>query len=321
MKKHLLFVLAACALLVSCQTTEKTAIAYHQANQADHERILALKASGQPDIWPEVFERYCSLRGRNEEMSRMPERVKKSVNYTKLNLEEELNSARNKAEAYLEAKIAQDLQKEGADIDRTNQYIWQLWRVNPKNSRLGEFKLAMLMKQADDILIGCTPRRGTHLPMGVEQALVSFDANELAAIPAKVHYHKQRSVKYGVIADIVINHCDAGSDRDEAVSFKESNGNLTATVTDHTLSKTATIKGMLNLYEPKKGDLLVSIPLEANSKFSYNYSTIDGSREACSEQTLERLSQQPLPFPTDASIITDAAKEFNNLVAKTLSGK
>lgn len=321
MKKHLLFVLAACALLTACHTTEKTAIAYHQANQADHERILALKATGQPDIWPEIFERYCSMRGRNEEMSHMPKEVKKSVNYVKLDLEEELNTARNKAESYLEAKIAQDLQNESMDLDKTDRLIWQLQRVNPNNSKLNEFKVAVLMRQVDEILVGCTPRRGVHLPMGVEQAIVSFDANELAAIPAKIHYQKHRRVKYGVIADIVISGCNASSDRDDAVSFKESNGDRTATVTDHTLSKTATIKGSLNLYEPKKGDLLVSIPLEANSKFSYNYSTIEGSREACSQQTLERLGRQPISFPTDASIIADAAKEFNNLVAKTLSGK
>ena len=321
MKKHLFLIFAVCAILASCHTAEKTAIAYHQANQADHERIMALKASGQADIWPEVFERYCSMRGRNEEMSHMPESVKKNVNYRKLDFEEELNNARNKAEAYLEAKIAQDLQKGGADASKTDALIWELERVNPKNTRLNEFKLASLMPQVDAILIGCTPRRGVHLPLGVEQAIVSFDADELAAIPAKIGYHKQRKTRYGLIAKVVITRCVASSDRDDAVTFTESKGDLSALVTDHTLSKTATVKGTLNLYEPKKGDLLISIPLEANSKFNYTYSTVEGTREACSEQTLERLERQPLPFPTDASIITDAAREFNNLIAKTLSGK
>lgn len=321
MKKHFLFALVACAFLASCHTTEKTAIAYHQANQMDHERILSLKASGQPDIWPEVFERYCSIRGRNEEMSHMPDRVKKNVHYVKLDLEEELNGARNKAEAYLEAKIEQDLRKDGADIEKTERLVWQLGRVNPSNTRLNEFKTVVLMRKTNDLLIGCTPRRGLRLPKGVEQIILDFDANELAAIPARVHLQKQRGVKNEVVANVVIGRCEAGADRDDAVSFKESNNGKTATVTDHTLSKTATIKGSLNLYDAKKGDLLVSIPLEANSKFSYNYSTVEGAKEACSQQTLERLSQQPLPFPTDASIIADAAKEFNNLVAKTLSGK
>ena len=34
------------------------AASYHQANQADHERIQALKSTGQPDVWPEIYQRY-----------------------------------------------------------------------------------------------------------------------------------------------------------------------------------------------------------------------------------------------------------------------
>ena len=48
------------------------AASYHKANQADHERIQALKASGQPDVWPEIYQRYCSMKGRNEALSCFP---------------------------------------------------------------------------------------------------------------------------------------------------------------------------------------------------------------------------------------------------------
>ena len=53
------------------------AASYHKANQADHERIQALKATGQPDVWPEIYQRYCSMKGRNEALANMasPERM------------------------------------------------------------------------------------------------------------------------------------------------------------------------------------------------------------------------------------------------------
>ena len=57
------------------------AASYHKANQADHERIQALKASGQPDVWPEIYQRYCSMKGRNEALKCFPTKVKKGMNY------------------------------------------------------------------------------------------------------------------------------------------------------------------------------------------------------------------------------------------------
>lgn len=352
MKKHLLpLVFSCCALLVACNTTQKlyeakeydqvimktapklcsgritaesvnlAANAYHHANQADHERILALKATGQPDIWPEIYERYRSMKGRNEALDCLPYEIKKGINFTKLDLDEELSGAQNKAEAYLEAKINQSLQANGQDSGSTDRLIHELERVNPSNSRLNEFKLVSILRQSGDVLAGCTPKRGIHLPMGVEQAVMSFDANETASFPVRIHYRKRPRVRYGAIMDIVIKRCETSSDRDESVSFKESNGNQTVTVTDHNLSKTGTIKATLKVYDPRSGELLVSIPLEANSKFAHSHTTIEGPREACSAQTLERLNQQAVPFPTDESILIDAAKELNNMVAKLIANK
>ena len=83
------------------------ASAYHEANQADHERIQQLKASGQPDVWPEIHERYKSMNGREKLLSCLPKELKKSINYQTLNLDEELELSKNKAESYLSAKIKQ----------------------------------------------------------------------------------------------------------------------------------------------------------------------------------------------------------------------
>lgn len=350
MKKQLFpLLLVTCTLFVACNTTKKlyeaqeydqviltsapklcsgqlspslidmVASSYHKANQADHERILALKATGEPDIWPEVFERYCSMKGRNEALSCLPQNIKKGINYSTLELDEPLTAARNKAEAYLEAKIAQSIQN--GETEKIDPMIKELERVNPKNSKINEFKIGSIMLQADDILIGCTPRLGVELPIGVEQALLSFDKSETDSIPAKIHYRKRPGVRYGAIMDIFIRRCDASSNRDETVSFKESNGDKTVTVNDHNQSKSATIKGLLNIYDPRSGDLLVSVPLETESRFASTHTTIKGPVEACSEETLERLKKQAVPFPTDASIMMDAAREFNDLLVRIISRK
>lgn len=300
MKRFIIpILLLACALATSCNTTKKlyeakeydqvimrtarkicsgkikpsdvemVAASYHQANQADHERILALKATGAPDIWPEVFERYCSMKGRCDALACFPDNLKKHINYTALDLDDELKTSQNKAEAYLSAKIQQTLGSNTPDLDKADMLIRDLERVNRDNSNINDFKLKSMARRYGDL-----------------SKLMHIEVFERQVSP----------------------------NRDETVTFKESNGNLTATVTDHKLSKSATIKGKVNFIDPKSKRMVFSYPYEVTSKFENNYSTVEGSREACSDQTLERLKQQPAPFPTDESLLKDAEQQLINLI-------
>lgn len=264
--------LLACLLATSCNTEKrmyKTGVAYHQANQADHERIMELKSSGSPEVWPEIFERYCSIKGRNDEMAHFPKEVKRSLHYVPLNLDNELTQARNKAEAYLMAKISQILSDATPDLDQADHLIRDLERVNRDNTQLNDFKLKSMAKRYGDL------SKLMHLEM---------------------------------------SHQFATPNRDETVTFKETNNGQTATVTDHNLSKSATIKGKAVFIDPKSKRLLLIYPYEVSSNFKYSYTTVDGPTDACSTQTLERLKQQPVPFPTDESLIEDAQNQLINLI-------
>lgn len=265
--------LLACVLATtSCNTNKrlyKTGIAYHQANQADHERIQTLKASGSPDAWPEIFERYCSIKGRSDEMARFPEEVKRSLRYTPLNLDDEITTARNKAEAYLAAKADQMLNSPNPDLDEADRLIRHLERVNCDNTQINDLKLKSIAKRYGDI------SRLMHIEVFERQI---------------------------------------GPNRDETVSFKETQGGQTATVTDHQLSKTATIKGKVNFIDPKSKRMLLSLPYEVTSQFEHTYTTVDGPQAACSAQTLERLQQKPVPFPTDESLVNDARNQLVDLI-------
>ncbi len=262
-----------CAGHINAKQVALTAASYHEANQADHERIQALKASGVPDIWPEVFERYCSMKGRNDALSRFPQKIKRDINYTRLDLDDEIQGARNKAEAYLTAKIEQSLNDE-ADLDQADRLIRDLERVNRNNAYINDLKLKSLAKRYGDI---------TNL--------------------MKINY-----------SDIQVS-----PNRDETVTFKETKDNLTATVTDHKLSKSATIKGNVLFFDSQKRKrILFKYPFDITSKFEHNYSTVEGSKEACSQQTMERMKQQPMPFPTDESLLEDAERQLIELIYKKI---
>lgn len=254
-----------CAGRINTKKIGLLAASYHRANEADHECIQALKATGQPDVWPEIYERFCSMKGRNEALACFPKRLKQDINYTKLNLDEELTAARNKADAYLTASLTQHLGVADADPDEADRMIKRLEEINPDNSKLSEFKIKSLSKRYGDL------SRLMHVE--------------------------------------ILRH-QVSPDRDETVTFKESANGLTATVTDHVCSKTATIKGKVRFIDPKSKRSLLAVPFETSSKFNATYTTVEGSRQACSEQTLARLNQPRIPFPTDESLLKDAETQL-----------
>ena len=287
------------------------AASYHKANQADHERIQALKASGQPDVWPEIYQRYCRMKGRNEALKCFPNRVKNGLNYVKLDLDEDMTIARNKAEAYLVAKANQLLNTgTKADAEMAGKYIEQMKNTNQENSQLLNLQLKQAMYIVDKVEFGVVS--DYDLPNGFVETLFDFSADELPSGITQIYVSRNPS-----FACVVVDKLSVSPVRLDEVTFKESNGGKKVEVTDHTQNKTATISGTIE-YFPTRAYRCYSVPFEVKSTFKNDYTTIRGDREACSAETLSRLNGKPVPVPTDESLLLDAAKKLNDLFAAEL---
>ena len=294
------------------------AASYHKANQADHERIQALKASGQPDVWPEIYQRYCSMKGRNEALSCFPRKVKNGVNYVKLDLDDDMTIARNKAEAYLVAKANQLLSTgKKTDALEAEDYVHQLRRTNKENSNLPQLQKKCLLRSADRVLIAIDNEDERPLLHDFVNAILNFDAGEVpdnVVCPPR-HTHRRN---YDAEMLVVVKDIQVTPDRLDEVTFKENNGSKTAEVTDHSQNKTVTVSGTIKYYDATGYRSLASVPFEVKSTFKNEYTTIKGDREACSAETLSRLNSHPVPVPTDESMLVDAAKKLNDLLGEEL---
>ena len=294
------------------------AASYHKANQADHERIQALKASGQPDVWPEIYQRYCSMKGRNEALACFPTKVKNGMNYVKLDLNDDMTIARNKAEAYLAAKANQLLSTgKKTDALEAETYVNQLRRTNKENSNLPQLQKKCLLRTADRVLVSLDNEDERSLLRDFVNAILSFDAGEVpdnvVCSPRRTHRRNYDAEMLVVVKDIQVT-----PDRLDEVTFKESNGSKTVEVTDHSQNKTVTVSGTIKYYDASVYRSLASVPFEVKSTFKNDYTTIKGDREACSYETLSRLNSHPVPVPTDESMLLDAAKKLNDLLGKEL---
>ena len=299
------------------------AASYHKANQADHERIQALKATGQPDVWPEIYQRYCSMKGRNDALACFPKEVKQGMNYVKLDLDEDMTIARNKAEAYLVAK-ANQLLSTGAKQDgqEAMRYVAQLARTNKDNPNIPRFVRRSLLCFGDAVFIGFSNASDFTLPQEFKANVLAFDAGELPTYNTFLTEWDRKLIimhSVGAVVDEVI----ISPVRLDEVTFKETNNGKTVDVTDHSQNKSVTIKGHIvmdcaSCSIRNEDEPMYSIPFEVKSTFKNDYTTIKGDREACSAETLNRLNTQPVPVPTDESMLIDAAKKLNDLIASEL---
>ncbi len=285
------------------------AASYHKANQADHERIQALKATGQPDVWPEIYQRYCSMKGRNEALSKLPRKVKRGMNYTKLDLDEDMLIARNKAEAFLVAKASQLLASGSKeDAEEAETYIVQLAHTNRQNGELMQLKKKQVLCAADVVTIGFSDEK--RLTPDVANTVLDFDDGE---IPFKM----ARVKKTTPMVTVTIDRIDVSPIRLDEVTFKENQNGGSVSVTDHSQNKSVTLTGSLEYYN-SEGRRIGKVPFEVKSHFKNDYTTIYGDRSACSEETLRRLNSKSVPVPTDESLMLDAAKKLNDLIAVEL---
>ena len=290
------------------------AASYHKANQADHERIQALKATGQPDVWPEIYQRYCSMKGRNEALKCFPTKVKNGMNYVRLDLDDDILAARNKAENFLVAKANQLLSTNSkSDVTEAEKYVEQLYRTNREHPQLLDLRKKVVLKSCEKVELGFLS--DYNLPEGFQQVVFGFDNGELPSDIAQVFALKNPKHPF---ANVVVKELEISPMRLDEVAFKENKGGRSVEVTDHSQHKDVKVKGFIKYYDPRSDKPLGVVPFEVTSTFKNDYTTIKGDREACSAETLSRLDSHPVPVPTDESMLLDAAKKLNDLIAAEL---
>ena len=284
---------------------------YHAANEADHECIMQLKTSGQPDVWSEVYQRYRSMKGRNDALSRMSKNEKQAMNYTKMNLDSELSASKLKAERYLSAKANSLL--ESGDVAGAKKIVVQLQRTNPENTEIATLKQKLMIKSANSILLTFENDSRNRL----NEEFVNTLLKPSPELP-KVTAEEQRHSDYDLIVNVRLDEMKTTPDHTDAVTFEEENNGKKVMVTDKTDSKSLTIKGMIEYYEEDGEALRLAMPFEVVSTFKHDYAEIKGDAEACSLQTLEMVKAGRVPFPTNESLAIDAASKLNSLLMEQL---
>jgi hypothetical protein len=264
------------------------------------------------------------MKGRNDALSCFPIKVKNDMNYVKLDLDEDMAVARNKAESFLEAKINQ-LLASGRKEDglEANRYFIQLVKTNKNNPNISRYLMRTSLCFGDAVFLGYGNSSDYHLTPEFKATVLAFDEGELPTYNV-FHTEMNRSLFYMYTIAAVVKEVKVSPVRLDEVTFKESNNGKSVDVTDHSQNKSVKVSGNIICFcsscslHSDDEEPMFSVPFEVTSTFKNDYTTIKGDREACSAETLSRLDNQPVPIPTDESMLIDAAKKLNDLIAAEL---
>ena len=294
---------------------------YHRANQNDHDRIIALRASGEANIWPEIYQRYRSMDGRCKALACLPDTIKKTINYQSFNIDSELSHAQRRAEQYLVAKTSLLLKSDNPeDIPEAKSNLDMLRNISPRHQRLEELNYKLMLTETNNTLLKYAISDKITLPQGFDAVVMDFDTRLMSDSNHKYYLHKAKGITPSLTITIRVIDKKISPEKMQQVTFKEEKDGVSAIVTDKTMTKDATIKGVVE-YRNAQGHIIMTSPFEVSSKFAYNYSTLKGDKAACSEHTLTMIQKTPIPFPSDESMLLDAARQLNTTITETLKTK
>jgi len=295
------------------------ATAYHTTNQQDHQSIIALKSSGEPDIWPEVYQRYKAMNSRSMLAKKLPQNLVSQMNISLLDVEEEMQAAKHKAEQYY-FSLATVLLKSNKKSDALTAFenLAALKKLNNSFPGLDAAMRNALLKSANRVLIGFRNSSGVILPDGFAEKVLAFDLDSLPAGFPQIDLQPQAAAPYDYRLIIQLNTIDISPEKREEVKFLEKNNQAEAKITDYSLSKSASVSGELNFVFQPENRKVYTAPFDVSSVFSYNFARATGSEKAYSAATAELIKKPALPFPADHSLVNDAAIKLNNTITLML---
>jgi hypothetical protein len=324
--------------------------AYHAANQRDHDRIMLLRQSGQPDIWSDIYYSYLAMNRRQELIKGLPETVKQGISFRPIDYGADISESRNKASAYLYARAEQLLKSnDRADARKAYDLLMELTQIN-RNYRDTEMLLRQaLLQGTNQVLLAFDNQTGLPLPEGFTDKLMAFNPAQLRDEFVQYDLYAVDGKTYDFTVWVTLKSIHVSPEQVESRSFTETKeikdgtkpkrdeeGNIvldedgqvvevanyttvSAIVNETLLNKSALLEGSVDYMRNSDNSILFTIPISANNNFSYAFATVNGDLKAISKETMQLMQNMPIPFPPDGLMVLEAAKALNESALRSIN--
>jgi hypothetical protein len=302
---------------------------YNGANQEDINRIKELKASGQPDVWYEIYKRYARLDLRQKKVSELPESVLNSISYRKTDWAGEMDESRDHAAAYLYAHASKLLS--GNDVQSArNAYdeLMMLAGIVKKYRDLDELIRKAVLVGAESIRFELYNKTGQQLDDKIiddlSQLVRTYKHNNLGQ-----KQDEKVTGPYFFTIQVVLTELTVTPDQMKTVKYREErdvyrDGKVSDTigvdVTEYHQRKVADMTGFISYIDNSKGQLINKAPLSVSSYFTNVYASIQGNPDACGEETMKLIQNKQQAYPSNGQIVMDIVDKFTKNAGSIIFG-
>ena len=317
--------------------------AFHTANQLDHDRIMLLRASGEPDIWMEIYNRYQRIYDRQQTVKSLPEAVRQQINFKALPIEEDMGYAKSNAQEYLYASAEKLLEtNRRADARKAYDQLIQLSHLGSPYRDMDLLMRKALVSGTNQVIIDFENQSQKPLPEDFETHLLAFNLSDLEFVQYDFKPDPEKTYDYRItirLTDIVSTperiesrtYTDKAQIESGTKPKRDEDGNIMldstgkvievpdyktieALVKETRLAKSLTIKGAVDYTNLATNRRELTTPIATTIDFRHAFAQVNGDLRAISPETNRLMQQRPLPFPTDWMMVKDAAEPLNEMI-------
>lgn len=315
--------------------------AYQKANHFDNDRIEFLKSEGRSENWLEVYTLYSKLESRQNWIESLPGDLPnhfKLVDYDEQLIDSKGNAAdfayQNGID-YLERGDKESARLAYREFEEV-QYLY------------GDYKnVAQLMQEArflgtSNVLFRIENNSDVLLPRDFDYELRKISLKDLNDRWTNYDTYADTALAYDYYIVLNLNEIQISPERIDKESYTETaeiqdglkyvfdeNGNVkkdslgndikvpniitvSAEVTESRQYKHSLISGSLDYIDLDSDQLLKTEDISVDAVFEHFSAVFAGNEKALSEETKRKLQSRPVPFPSDETLLLDAAELLKN---------
>jgi hypothetical protein len=329
--------------------------AYKLANDRDIERINYLKMENNPNNWDEVFARFEGLKDRQARVRTvLPINLDgRSVNYTFIDYNAEIVTAKRKAAEYFYANGKKLLQNPDKSSQREAYY--QLIKAQQYSGDsypdLNELITNARLLGISRVLVQVENSSRILISPDFKDELLTFNAQELNSDWVEFHLRPlSDKIQYDYV--IVVHIIDIAVSPEETKNLdkiykkdvengfdyaldargnvmRDTAGNdikiiryktLQCTLIETTQHKVVNIRGEVEIIELQPTEkLLVKEPIGAENVFNYSSARAIGEQGALDDEARQKIKNQIIPYPSDLQMISNTAETLKPAIRNAIN--
>ncbi len=293
---------------------------YDAENQADHEIIQEMKASGEPDVWFEIAHRYTEMIARYTLAFQLPDTCKKLIHFQEVDLQTPHKQAIEKASLYGHALAKKLLgQQSDSSTDAAFTVLNRVLLLNSDNPIETEQLLhRAIFAGASSVIVEIRNETGIRFTDDWLKILVrindtsqrikfTYDQKENSIQPTDIQLIvRLQSVKVTPEKSLTRRYLEKKIEEDNEIS---------AEVTEISNTKSCEINAVVECMRRNGIERTLVIPVQAVSVFNNTYASVSGDLRALSQENLKLMTGHAIPFPAEKALVQDAASEFNHVLS------